>query len=533
MDFKFFLFKIWGLLIDHGIPLAALLVLAILIPRAGRLLNRILSRKLDEGEESTKASLALMGALVYVLQAVAYFAIIMLALTNVGVPPMGAAIPATVVSAAVGFGAQSVIGDFLSGFFIISERQFGVGDFVSFDGTSDSVSGTVVALTLRATKIRTSTGEVVTIPNGSAGVITNFSQEWSRAVVDMQIPLRPGETMKDLNEALKTATMKALEDTSIRRDVTGELDIWPAMSINPPATAGQPWTVTTRINVEVNPARQWAVERVIRAALLNTFWDRYEHTPDVTGLTLTESSHALPVDAADAATDTASAEDSTPSSSPSTDAEASTTEAHSDTTEGLEEVARATSDDGPGKPAFSDEEDTSRPASTRPSAEDVVQDTLSVGGRMRASTTVLLITLLILGTLALFSANPEGADAGLLNPDRWRTSTAASSEETTPSATETAPAEATAENTAGATSTQDPNAQSGTVERGTPTESNGRPNSGSDNSEREPTSNNSGGAGSTGQSQSGNNSNGTGGQDSSTGQTGQGDSQSEPIATNP
>lgn len=273
---KFYAFQLWEWLVVHGLPLTALVIIAILIPRVGRLAIRIVSNRFNEGEEATKSRLALVGALVYVLQAIAYFAIIMLGLTNLGVPAMGAALPATVVSAAIGFGAQNVIGDFLAGFFIISERQFGVGDFVAFDGTSSDISGTVVALTLRATKVRTASGEVVTIPNGSAGVITNYSQDWSRAVVDLAVPLQPGESMSQLTDRVEATAAKALQDSTIAGDVTGELEVLPATDIVAPSAAGQSWQVNFRVMVVVNPARQWAVERVLRSALVNVFWDRYD-----------------------------------------------------------------------------------------------------------------------------------------------------------------------------------------------------------------------------------------------------------------
>lgn len=273
---KFYAFQLWEWLVVHGLPLTALVIIAILIPRVGRLAIRIVSNRFDEGGEATKSRLALVGALVYVLQAIAYFAIIMLGLTNLGVPAMGAALPATVVSAAIGFGAQNVIGDFLAGFFIISERQFGVGDFVAFDGTSSDISGTVVGLTLRATKVRTASGEVVTIPNGSAGVITNYSQDWSRAVVDLAVPLQPGESMSQLTDHVEATAAKALQDPTIAGDVTGELEVLPATDIVAPTAAGQSWQVNFRVMVVVNPARQWAVERVLRSALVNVFWDRYD-----------------------------------------------------------------------------------------------------------------------------------------------------------------------------------------------------------------------------------------------------------------
>ena len=151
-----------------------------------------------------------------------------------------------------------------------------MGDFVSFDGTTGDISGTVVALTLRATKVRTPSGELVTVPNGSAGVITNYSQEWPRAVVNLAIPLQPGESMDDLIRTVETTVHRALKDPSIAHDVRGQIEILPATEIIAPVAAGQPWAVNFRINAEVNPAMQWAVERVVRSALLNAFWDRYD-----------------------------------------------------------------------------------------------------------------------------------------------------------------------------------------------------------------------------------------------------------------
>ncbi|RAV31775.1 mechanosensitive ion channel family protein [Corynebacterium heidelbergense] len=271
----YYLIQLWSLLVNHGLPLAALLIVAILIPRIGRLAVRVISQRFDSTEEATKGRLALLGALVYVLEAIAFFVVVMLALANLGVPATSAAIPATVVSAAIGFGAQNVIKDFVAGFFIISERQFGVGDYVSFDGPSSAVEGTVVALTLRATRIRTPAGETVMVPNGSAGVVTNYSQEWSRAVVDIEIPLQPGESMDHLTEKVRAAAHRAVQDPQVAGDITGDLDVLPAMKLVQPLAAGQPWAITFRTTVTVVPARQWAAERAIRSAIVNTFWDRF------------------------------------------------------------------------------------------------------------------------------------------------------------------------------------------------------------------------------------------------------------------
>jgi small conductance mechanosensitive channel len=137
MNWKYLLLDFWSWIVEHGLTLAAAIIVGILIPRIGRLIVRIVTERMTRGEEQTKSQLALVGALVYILEVVAYFFVVYTVLTNLGVSAVGAAVPATVVSAAIGFGAQTVIGDFLSGFFIISEHQYGVGDTVSFDGVSE------------------------------------------------------------------------------------------------------------------------------------------------------------------------------------------------------------------------------------------------------------------------------------------------------------------------------------------------------------------------------------------------------------
>lgn len=547
MAFSYYFFRLWEWFVAHGIPLIALTLVAILIPRIGRLTIRIVANRGHAGAEAKKARLALVGAMVYVVQIVAYFIVILLALTNLGVPAMSAALPATVVSAAVGFGAQKVIQDFLAGFFIISERQFGVGDYVSFDGTSGDIEGTVVALTLRATRIRTPSGEVVTVPNGSAGVITNFSQDWSRAVVDLAIPLQSGESMDDLLERVNHTASEAIHDPSIKNDVTGEVEILPATKLVAPTAAGQSWQVNFRTMVVVNPARQWAVERVIRSALLNVFWDRYDlpsafaqadfgdaqtiASPDASEGTKTGSAgskhdsvkHNQQDVSSDAPTQVFQRADQTSKSTGATGATGSAdsgkssaaaaaaaagvaagaagaagtkADSKSDVKAGsstgsnaqdkpAEDAAAVESaldkDDGPGSPsdvtAPVDATDASASTDSTDSADSTDDDddlwngvwrgdtydskfknALSIGGRIRPSTTGLILGLILTGGLALASSNPEGASAGVLSPDHWRDDKPVSTQEHKPSEESTAP-EPTSEQ---APATQTPTDTSGT-----------------------------------------------------------------------
>ena len=458
MNLKYYFYELWSLFVDHGLPLIALLLIGILIPRIGRLAIRIMEHRLDEEEEATKARLALTGALVYIVQAAAYFLIIWAALTNLGVPAVGAAVPATIVSAAVGFGAQSIIADFLSGFFILSEKQFGVGDYVSFDGVTD-VEGTVVMLTLRTTKVRTPTGELVTVPNSSAGAVTNYSQEWSRAVVNFDVPVQEGETLPEITRRVRTISEQAIQEPSIAVDVNGELEVLPATQLVAPQAAGQSWHVTYRVLVTVTPARQWAVERAIRSALLSEFWDHY----NVTDLDEIQRP-LLPAGDNPAAQESvkdasAAGEGSRPDSQP---------EHQSPETDGPDS-------DGPGKPALPDDEDQ-EPEPTQGiwralETNTKFQKIATIGGRVRASTTGLILALLVVGALALASSNPENADAGWLSPEHWRDSGAAASSSQlsdapstnpTPETTETGTKYEPTEDSATPTETANPQGSNGT-----------------------------------------------------------------------
>jgi hypothetical protein len=276
MDVKFVLIALWDWIVVHGLTLAALVIVGILIPRVARLLLRVATNRLMKDDEGRKSWTALIGAGVYLLEVLGYFIVVYAALKNLGVSTVGAAVPATVVSAAVGFGAQKVIGDFLAGFFIISEHQYGVGDTVSFDGTSDQVMGKVVRLTLRATQIRTGKGELITVPNSQASVTINYSQHWSRAVVDIEVPMRDGDTMSSLSETVHEAAEDAIDAAGIKDEILGEIDVLPAMSITAPTARRAAVDGRYGGHRRRHPATQWMVQRTIRSAVITAFWDRFQ-----------------------------------------------------------------------------------------------------------------------------------------------------------------------------------------------------------------------------------------------------------------
>ncbi|WJZ02437.1 mechanosensitive ion channel family protein [Corynebacterium freiburgense] len=295
MPFAYILYSAWRWLLDPGISLAIYLVIAFLIPRIGRFAIRFFTRRVDLDEQDSKTRLALVGTAVYMAQLVAYFFLIVAVLNSLGVPLAGAAIPATVISAAVGLGAQSIIADFLAGFFILSEKQFGVGDWVAFQGPGVNIEGDVIQITMRATKVRTLQGETVIIPNSTARVCVNHSNIWARAVVIIPVPLLGSTSIHEAISRSERAARRALARPDIAPDVTGELDVHPAVGISQPTTVGMPWLVEMRFIVQVNPARQWAVERAIRTCILDEFWEEYGSATTTSGAVRNKLEREAPV----------------------------------------------------------------------------------------------------------------------------------------------------------------------------------------------------------------------------------------------
>ncbi|MBG9587959.1 mechanosensitive ion channel family protein [Cytobacillus firmus] len=164
--------------------MAILIVTSILI-RIGKLAIRNLFKvrtpsrlRISERREATLLKL-LENMLTYVVFFVA--AIMILSVLTIDVKALLAG--AGIVGLAVGFGAQSLVKDIITGFFIIFEDQFSVGDYIRID----QFEGTVEEIGLRTTKIKNWTGEVHILPNGSIMQVTNFSLNNSVAFVDVSI----------------------------------------------------------------------------------------------------------------------------------------------------------------------------------------------------------------------------------------------------------------------------------------------------------------------------------------------------------
>jgi moderate conductance mechanosensitive channel len=175
--------------LNRGIPLVILVIVIVFVMRFASALLKAVFTLLEHGAASrqqvaARRRLQTLSAISRgVAQVVIGFIGLMVLLRKLGVEVTPILASAGVVGIAIGFGAQSLIKDLFSGFLILLEDQFSVGDAVKIG----EVAGAVEQLTLRVTRIRALDGSLTTIPNGTITMVSNFSKDWSRAVLDVDI----------------------------------------------------------------------------------------------------------------------------------------------------------------------------------------------------------------------------------------------------------------------------------------------------------------------------------------------------------
>jgi small conductance mechanosensitive channel len=168
---------------------------------------------------------------------------------------------AGILGIAIGFGAQNLVKDFLSGMFMLVEDQYGVGDVVDLG----EATGTVESVGLRVTTLRDTKGTVWYVRNGEVLRVGNSSQGYSVAVVDLPIG-HDADISASTELAGRTATELTADGTALAADVLESPQVLGVESIS---TDG----VTLRITTKVHAGRQWAVQRALLAGIKAAFAD--------------------------------------------------------------------------------------------------------------------------------------------------------------------------------------------------------------------------------------------------------------------
>ena len=151
--------------------------------------------------------------------------------------------------------------DLLSGFFLITEKQYGFGDLVELTvNGGGSARGTVEDVTLRVTKLRTGDGEMYTVPNGQIVKALNLSKDWARAVVDIPVPATAD--INAVNDALRTVATNAAHNDGLPDLLLDEPQVMGVESIELD-------TVNVRMVARTLPGKQFEVGRRLRALIVS------------------------------------------------------------------------------------------------------------------------------------------------------------------------------------------------------------------------------------------------------------------------
>jgi small conductance mechanosensitive channel len=165
---------------------------------------------------------------------------------------------ASIIGVAVGFGAQNIVKDFLSGIFMLLEDQYGVGDVIDIG----PAIGTVEAVTLRTTRLRDVNGVVWYMRNGEILRIGNKSQNWARAVLD--VPVSYEEDVDKVRELLQHASAGLAAEPPWDEIILAEPDVWGVTALSGEA-------VVVRIVLKTAPGQQDNVSRALRERVKKEF----------------------------------------------------------------------------------------------------------------------------------------------------------------------------------------------------------------------------------------------------------------------
>lgn len=253
-----------------GLPIVLTILGALIAARfvswaGGRITQRI-DDNYQQGDalvrsEATKHRHSVAQVITWVVITMVYVIAVVKVLGQLGLPIGSLVAPATVLGAALGFGAQRVVQDILAGFFIITERQYGFGDTVqlAITGSGTDAEGVIEDVTLRVTRMRNADGEVITVPNGQIVKAVNLSKDWARAVVDVPIPA--SADINRVNEILHRVGVDAYEDKALRPLLLDEPSVMGVESLEVDQ-------VSIRMVARTLPGKQFQVGRALRVRVV-------------------------------------------------------------------------------------------------------------------------------------------------------------------------------------------------------------------------------------------------------------------------
>lgn len=193
------------------------------------------------------------------LQYLIYFSVGIFILYTLDINPTPILAGAGIVGIAIGLGAQALINDIVSGFFILFENYYLVGDYIeTAKGEEKTIEGTVEAIELRTTRIRHPNGQLQIIRNGEMGTITNYSKQYIFAVVEVDVPYNANladvyQVIEEVGQQLKANYLDVLEPTQVDGvESLGETNL------------------LLRTLTKVKPGKHLQIQRILRKIFMDT-----------------------------------------------------------------------------------------------------------------------------------------------------------------------------------------------------------------------------------------------------------------------
>jgi small-conductance mechanosensitive channel len=255
--------RVVGWLLTSGLKIVFIAVGAYVATRIAALITKRVERLFEDSDPSTMSErekqAATLGKVIRnVIRIIVWGVAAMMILKELGIEIGPILAGVGIAGLAVGFGAQSLVKDFLAGVFVLIENQYHVGDVIRAGG----VAGLVEKITLRVTVLRDIEGRVHIIPNGHVDVVTNMTKEYSRVVLDVGVAYK--EDVDHVMDVLREIGEELKADEKFAPMILQPLEI---LGVEDFADSA----VVIRIRFTTRALKQWDVGRELRRRIKKAF----------------------------------------------------------------------------------------------------------------------------------------------------------------------------------------------------------------------------------------------------------------------
>jgi len=260
MDVDAYLEKLGEWVVTNGLRVVLILVLTLVVIKVLQLINmRLFRRAAERKDEEFKKRMDTLGSIIGgLLKVIIITVAVIMIMSELGVKVGPILAAAGIVGVAIGFGAQHLVKDLISGFFLLMDDQIRVGDVVQIA----EKGGLVEKISLRVTTLRDLAGNVHYVRNGEINVVTNMTKEYSRYVFDIGVAYR--EDVDEVIDVVKQVDEELRSDAEYANDILEPIEI---LGLDQFANSA----VIIKARTKTKPIRQWAVGREFNRRLKKRF----------------------------------------------------------------------------------------------------------------------------------------------------------------------------------------------------------------------------------------------------------------------